>query len=335
MRSLKKATADRTRKESVPESLDAGPPTLAEATSLTPVQHVDQPRRIVVDRPATEFESKPIRARRRGHRVFVPDTVIDAWATDYFCIRAASVRGDSHRYNGLPRQDSFIVAHHAESESIVMAVADGVSSASEAHDGAIEACRLAVAAALASLDQGQLPDWPSIVEGAASGLMELARRATGEDTTVDLAAKMFATTLTVAQMLPSEGRVGLRASSIGDSAIWHICDGHLTRLTGGKGQNIDDLFSPSVAALPWLPSSIELLELLIDPTDTIVVLSDGIGDALGDGSSLVADLLKSELRSPPPPLQVARIADFSRATFADDRTLIAVWPSNPRWGTNG
>jgi hypothetical protein len=51
-------------------------------------------------------------------------------------LRLASVRGYSHRYHGIPRQDAADIAYETHSGAVVFAVADGVSSAAYPHIGA-------------------------------------------------------------------------------------------------------------------------------------------------------------------------------------------------------
>jgi serine/threonine protein phosphatase PrpC len=283
------------------------------------------PGPVVVGTAARTFEPRAVVTGERSHQLFVPDSVVDGWSTPHFGVRAASVRGDGHRFKGAPRQDSFIVTQHAGRKAIVIAVADGVSSAPLAHDGAAAVCRYATAAMLEALTEGGRPDLCGVVDGSAAALVELARRA-GERAETRAAAALFATTLTIAVVLPTRNGARVLAASVGDSAIWRLRPDGLTRLAGGKvPDHADAVFSPAVGALPYLPQEIDTVECDLAPGDAVLVISDGIGDALGDGSGAVGELLKGQLRRPPAPLQVARIVDFSRASFADDRTLVGAW----------
>ena len=86
-----------------------------------------------------DFEPKP-----PSSRYYLPDTIFDGWSTEHFTIRLASVRGYSHRYRGVPRQDDAEVVFHPESGTVLFAVADGVAGASEPHVGAVTACLRAI-----------------------------------------------------------------------------------------------------------------------------------------------------------------------------------------------
>jgi len=174
----------------------------------------------------------------------------------------------------------------------------------------------------------QETDWIRLVEGAAWTLVELARRRLGDAADARRAQSMFATTLTVALVVPIDSQASrVTGVSVGDSAAWTLRASGLTCIGGGKnGQNDDEPFSSVVTALPAVPSSLDIFESQILNGDVLLVMSDGVGDPLGDGSGLLGGLLKQQLRIPPPLLQLARIADFSRETFTDDRTLVAVWP---------
>ena len=53
--------------------------------------------------------------------------------------------------------------------------------------------------------------------------------------------------------------------------------------------------------------------------------TDGLGLPLGDGTGEVGRAFARELAVPPDIPDFARLLDFSRATYDDDRTLVAVW----------
>jgi Protein phosphatase 2C len=283
--------------------------------------------RIVAGSPAAAFEARALDTITHKQQPFRPDTIVDAWSTEEFNVRAACVRGDSHRYHGDPRQDELALAHHAKTGSVVVAVADGVGSVAEAEVGATTACRYAIRHVLRALHEERTVDWSSLIHEAAWGLVHLARQGGDEDTTLDQAESMYATTLTVALVRPiSPSITNVSGVGVGDTALWILCEDKLARLLGGKAPTEEDaLFSSAVAALPRAPDRVEITDRNVDSKAVILVISDGIGDALGDGSGSVGDLLRSQLRLPPSLLHFARVTDFSRDASVDDRSLVAVW----------
>jgi hypothetical protein len=57
-----------------------------------------------------------------------------------------------------------------------------------------------------------------------------------------------------------------------------------------------------------------------------LICTDGFSEPLSDGNSDVGRLFATELGSPPPLGSWSYLVDFAKATYDDDRTLVAVWP---------
>jgi hypothetical protein len=96
----------------------------------------------------------------------------------------------------------------------------------------------------------------------------------------------------------------------------------------GDGADAADqvLDNAVLAPLPALAAQPETALVRLSPQHVLLVGTDGFGDPLGDGDGLVGQLFARELAAPPSPLWYAHLLDFSRETFDDDRTLVAVWP---------
>jgi hypothetical protein len=255
--------------------------------------------------------------------------VADGFDSDSFVVRAASVRGYLHRFRGTPRQDDLALAVHPGSQALVLAVADGVSSASHAHVGAAVVCRAVVEAVLDGLDDGAPPDWASVVQAAAWALVEQARRqfALAEPDPAE-AERTMATTL-VAGIVQPTGDGCARASlvQVGDTSAWVLRDGGYVEVL--KSKSGDELLPSAVAALPRVPAAVEPVDVTVPAAGVLLVGTDGFGDAVGDGSGEIGALFAQGLLTPPPPLGLAHLLDFSRETFDDDRTVVAVWPLAP------
>ncbi len=279
---------------------------------------------LVVGKPCAEFEPKPPTGLS-----YRPDTVCDGWSTDALDLRLASVRGYQHRYDGRPREDDAAAAWDQDTGTVVFAVADGVSSARQPHIGSQLACRSAVDEMLSQVREGAgyVADWEKLLSNVHWQLVEQARRIlrlpeAGPAET----AGLLATTLVAGTATPTERGVIIYLISVGDSGAWQIKHERVYPVTGGKSAGPDGLYSSGVEPLPYLPGVIRPLSFALEPGTVLLVGTDGFGDPLGDSHGAVAELFRTELRRPVPPLGFAHLLDFSRETFDDDRTLIALWP---------
>jgi Protein phosphatase 2C len=275
---------------------------------------------IAVGTPAADFEPRP--ADTPWYR---PDTVADGWSTGQLTVRLASVRGYAHRYQGVPRQDDAAVVCHAASGAVVFAVADGVSAAPLAHIGATAACRATITAAMGAVDAGSPVDWPTVMEHAAwqvveqaSAVLRLERPDPGR------AEKEMATTLIAGLVRPAGPGLDVAVVRVGDSAAWVLREGRFRPLFDRTTAVIAE---SAVIALPRVPD-LDVCGGVLAPGDVLLVGTDGFGDPLGDGSGPVGAHFAVRLAHPRPPVAFARDLDFSRETFDDDRTLLAIWPGH-------
>ncbi|MFC4608989.1 protein phosphatase 2C domain-containing protein [Streptomyces maoxianensis] len=279
--------------------------------------------RIVLGRAAAVPEPKPPPADP-----YRPDTVFDGWSTRYLTVRLASVRGDEHRCSGRPRQDDITVAWHEATEAVVFAVADGVSAAPQSHIGAALACRTAVNDLLGQLDEERKePDWTRVVQAAAYQLlMRVARVGEPSEEHLREAIATLATTLVAGRVLPlADGTLRVDLVQVGDTAAWQLVEGLYHPLLGVESD--DEISSSAVLALPRLPSALRPRSYQLPADGVLLVGTDGFGVPLGDGAGMVGELMAAGLSHPPrEPRTLAHLLDFSRETFDDDRTLLAVWP---------
>jgi hypothetical protein len=252
--------------------------------------------------------------------------VADGFDSDWFAVRAASVRGYLHRFRGTPRQDDLALAVHPGSGALVFAVADGVSSASHAHVGAAVVCRSVVESLLDGLDEDAPTEWTAVLERAAWALVEHARRQLSLAAPDPATAERTMATTLVAGLVQPTGDGSARASlvQVGDTSAWLLRDGAYAEVL--KSKSGEELLPSAVVALPRVPAAVEPVDVTVPPDGVLLVGTDGFGDAVGDGSGEIGALFAQGLLSPPPPLGLAHLLDFSRETFDDDRTVVAVWP---------
>jgi hypothetical protein len=88
----------------------------------------------------------------------------------------------------------------------------------------------------------------------------------------------------------------------------------------------DGVVGTATNAIPSGDLSFEEASVDIRPGQALVLASDGVADPWRDGPTTVAPTLAEALTDPPAPLELVRLADFSRQGCHDDRTLLALWP---------
>ena len=288
---------------------------------------VDRWAPIVVDQPIFEFEPKPPSARDR----YRADTIFDGWSTDLYTVRLASVRGYSHRYSGVPRQDDVVAAFEPKSQAVVFAVADGVSSARASHIGAEAACHNATQEISYQLAAAQPIDWNKVATVAANGLVMSAGYLLGEDAPPrDAVEELVATTLVAGCVVPTRRGTSILMVQIGDSGAWVLRGDRYYPVLDQKNDGASPVISSAVSPLPRIPARLTTADFELDADSVLLVGTDGFSDPLGDGDGQIGRLFTQYLTSPPSPRALAHLLDFSRETFDDDRTLLAIWRRSAR-----
>jgi len=268
--------------------------------------------------PLTVGEPAPaIEPRLAAGEPYRPDTIADGGSVFGFTVRAASVRGLQKRFVGGPRQDDLCLGVHSATGTLIAAVADGVSSAPRADLGAALAVRYAIAAVARHLDEGAF-DWSNVFEQAAWALASEAERA-GEK------PGALATTLLVAAVSASDrDEVEVQVAAVGDSSAFRL-QGRNYHPIVGESERDDGLVGGSVAALPLDAADVRTESYALEPGDVLLLCTDGVALPLAGGAGELGRTFARELVKAPDVVDFARLLDFSRSTYDDDRTLVAVW----------
>jgi Protein phosphatase 2C len=284
---------------------------------------------LVVGRGTGPFTARP----PHSGRYYRPDTVCDGWATELFTVRVASVRGYAHRSQHEPRQDDAAALVHPPTGAVTFAVGDGVSAATQSHIGSTVACQAAVSALLDALDADpERLDWEDVLHITASRLVEHAQYVLDLPTPDPIKAEeQFATTLVAGVIRPAPASQDAAVATmvqVGDTSAWILLGG-CYRSAFGESGNDPYLVNSAVTPLPRLPVPVRPRNVAIPGGGVLLIGTDGFGVPLGDGTGRIGKLFADGLTAPPPALELAHVLDFSRETFDDDRTLIAIWP-NPQ-----
>jgi serine/threonine protein phosphatase PrpC len=261
--------------------------------------------------------------------LYRPDTVADGGDAFGLTVRAASVRGLYKRYVGGPRQDDVCLRLHPVTRTLIVAVADGVSAAVNSDVAAALAVRYAAAAVARQLDAGGELDFEEVFRHAAWALVDEHRRTEGDPRAgLGEAAASLATTLTVAAIRagePDDLPLQVQIAAVGDSPAFVLTDRQF-HCVGGSPAPQDGLLGGGVHALPrdMAPATEATRTLAQD--QVLLICTDGLALPLAGGGGEVGQTLARELSRTPDIVDFARLLDFSRATYDDDRTLVAVWP---------
>ncbi|PRY34260.1 protein phosphatase 2C domain-containing protein [Umezawaea tangerina] len=254
-------------------------------------------------------------------------------------VRAASVRGLSHRAYGTVRQDEYGFRRTSDGRHLVIGVADGVSSGKHSHRAALIAARKGVemlARALRSTGPETFP-WADFVRAVANRIERSGRDrlitkgvADAEGMSVREVAEHLATTVlyAVVDLVPVNGAHDVHVVSVGDTSAWVLrAGGRWEPLEAVKNDGAE-LHSSSVQALPMVPGTAPVpVRTTVAPGEALVVMTDGIGDPLGHGTGAVGRFLTDVWSTPPASgLEFAAHVGFSRKSFDDDRTAVAFWP---------
>jgi hypothetical protein len=250
-----------------------------------------------------------------------PDVELTAATVPGMVIRAATVRGLLHRFNGTVGQDAFALAQHVAEASPARAIAvvcDGVGALGRSD----EAARL-VSRCLADL--GAAGDsWPGAFARANEEVRGLVKEATSCGTG-DAYIDGMATTAIAAAVYRVSDEWRIAGAWVGDSTLWHLsADGRWTVLAGLADDDDEAAFhSTGVRPLPSADGACATGDFSVG-SGAIFLMSDGVGNPLHWSSEVRETLARWWLR-PPDPFTFAAQVGFARRSHIDDRTVVGIW----------
>lgn len=276
---------------------------------------------------------------RSGDRLaaLAPDMLLDGIAVGRLTALGVSVRGDSHRWEGQCRQDSMAIARIGppDTEMLVLAVADGVSSAGRSHVASRDLVRQTVVnldeqaetvhRAVRERDEPQLNGLANKIIGQAVGELRPKWRAQAGDRYDD---RDHATTLHVL-LVPVQDTVRERLLlSVGDGGL-HVCRGGAwTR--GDQEAEPAPLLDPRTAALPGSYDTVETLLFRSSPADVLMVATDGMTGPLHQEREFADRLAGHWGRGKvPAPSDFLWQAQLRAKSYDDDRTVVCLWERGP------
>ncbi|MFE6887790.1 protein phosphatase 2C domain-containing protein [Streptomyces sp. NPDC057694] len=253
-------------------------------------------------------------------------------------VRAASIRGDSHNWEGTCRQDAMLVSRIGppDAEMLLLAVADGVGSAAYSHVGSYQVPR----AAAVHLDRDATSLFSALCAGDSAELGALANKAIAgavaelrsnwEKSAArahrDYSDADYATTLHVL-LVPTDAAVRERVVfGVGDGGLFLHHAGQW--LLGDTPEtSADGILDTKTEALPHAYRSVRTRLIRTVPSDVLLVGTDGITNPLTQKDPEFARILSDAWCSG----EIPSMSDFlwqaqTRAvSYDDDRTVICLW----------
>ena len=268
------------------------------------------------------------------------DTVLDGITlshagTDVAELRAASVRGLSHANYGVVRQDEYAFRVTSDGRHLVAVVADGVSAGRYSDQAAMIVTRRGaeLVAQHVEVRGPQAVPWHEVVRDLAALVIDRGRQLVGAGggplSDHEIAGELAATALfAVVDLVPGAGGCAVEIMALGDTSAWVLREDRWEPLqqvkNAGRG-----IASSGTAAIPALPSTLNApVRTSVRPGEALVLVTDGVGDALGSGRGDVPDFLAEVWATPPRgALEFAAHVGFARKSFDDDRTAVVLWPT--------
>jgi hypothetical protein len=260
--------------------------------------------------------------------VHASDAQLDIGVAGPLSVLAGSVRGSRHRFYGAERQDAFAIrTSEPDGSFVVVAIADGVGSAAHSGSGARAAVKSMTTFLAEHIERGPFADLNAIsrfvitaMDQTRNELEKLASLVSNAD------LREVATTLTFA-IVPLEGvsAPGVVIGGVGDSRGYLLNRGSWTVYPRPTDAEIS---STATEALPLDGSERLWLGRVSVPHGAAIMLAtDGVGNALGDGRGEVAEQLAAWWSAPVEPLTFLSQLQFDRKSHDDDRTAAIIWVS--------
>ncbi|MGN7226471.1 protein phosphatase 2C domain-containing protein [Dietzia maris] len=245
------------------------------------------------------------------------DSQCDRYDFSGIAIRAASVRGISHRASSDVRQDHYSVIHEAGRGLVAGAVADGVGSKAHSHIAAQVACRTVTESLLSNSEDDT--DLPSAFLEAANSVKSVS-----STSGLEMATTLLAFVLEVGE----ESNPVLKLATVGDTSAWRFSGAAgFRRLAGGKGGSQDaTLASTATTALSSVSvDNLDVHQVEVQPGDAVFLCTDGVGDLLEAAHSKLGAYFADVWDEIPTALNFAAQISFGLRTYTDDRTGILIW----------
>lgn len=253
---------------------------------------------------------------------FTPAVLLDGARLGRITVRATSVRGDSHNWEGSCRQDAMTVTRIGppEAELLLLAVADGLGSAESSHLGSF----LVTGQAALHLDREAESIHAALIAQDEGELRAIANKAIVGAVSELRVGPEHATTLHVL-LAPTDPAIRERVVfSVGDGGLFVLRGDHWEHASPAGHSS---LLETRTEALPHAYRSVKSTLVRTVPGEVLLLGTDGITNPLTQKDPEFARHLAHAWGGP----EIPSLSDFlwqaqTRAkSYDDDRTVICVW----------
>lgn len=319
-----------------PRESGAQSPASAPARQTRPMSsppNTEKPQQWLTFGSRAALRPEPRVAPQQSDSDYVADSECDWINLGPLAVRAASVRGHMHRYEGTIRQDSFAVG--SRDGFLLLAVADGVGSASHSHLGSRFVTATAVSDPMLVAEADEILGDSSEVPPQHLTHLQSALESVAADRGLDPGA--LSTTFLFAAVKESptrmdDGRDVYHAVlwSIGDSEFLRITSSGVDRLSAQDEPAEDEIVDSSTRSLPLQVEAMVWVETF-EAGETLALVTDGVVNILGANSEFRQHVVDEWSQSSPTPAALMTTLDATVKSFDDDRTFVGVrFPDGPR-----
>jgi serine/threonine protein phosphatase PrpC len=249
-----------------------------------------------------------------------PDTEVDGADLPGLTVRAASIRGDAHRYYGTVRQDAMGLWQIGD-DRLLACVADGVGSKELSHVGAVTACKAAYENLAGFLEGEDL-------KVAADHLFEnIGNDIRKEAHARGLEPGELSTTFLAALVEGSADTPWHRVTllRIGDCSVFHLRKGVWVSCFPDDEDDPERLATSVTHALPRDVGPVGMAATILNPGEMLLLCTDGLHRPMR-GEQVRAQLAEWWSKHAPPSLpEFFWQLSFRVKTHDDDRTAICLW----------
>ena len=247
-------------------------------------------------------------------------------------IRATSVIGPAHRFDPNTdgrRQDTYQLGLSADGRYLMVAVADGVSNATQSHEGA--QCAVSTAVELLRIELARNDDLRRLNTSDVFRAVAQRMAARAEHRKINPAS--FATTLILAVVPTAPGpQTGQRTAWLGwvaDSSGWSLEAHRWRRVTGMAKSGYDP--NTLDGCLPADPHLAKSALVPLRSGQALALMTDGLSDLMTDVDGAAGELARRWTTPPPLPAFVRDMC-FDAPGQDDDRTAVVIWTSGEQGG---